>query len=318
MKLKGKLIASGVALAALGVTLTSTTYAWYTNNTEVSASGLTASASSSGDSSLLISATGETGSWSTVATITATSTNLVPLILGDGSNIKTGTETATTAGTLYKWGTNNYAGTEASGTDYVEFSLYFKTLATTSDADVSVYLKSLTVKNTAGTLPTAENLENGKILDEGATAGVGTAYTAYYKDICKALAFTVAGYNSGSTEANTNYDGKTAYSLAEAQISTTSTTSSDQNITEGTNAHNYYQNATGNTLDSSLAPKVELSTLTYANGTSALVTLDKTGAASSKVTFRFYLNGADKDCFDVCKGQTFSVEFSFTSTVPTV
>ena len=55
MKLRNKLILSCAALAAVATTAVSTTYAWYTSNVDVSASGITAKSASAADSTLLIS-----------------------------------------------------------------------------------------------------------------------------------------------------------------------------------------------------------------------------------------------------------------------
>ena len=143
MKLKGKLIMSAAALAACAATLTSTTYAWYTTNTEVSASGINGSSAASGDSSIFISTDKE--NWSQqvdLSSVIANNSTLVPVqLLGDGT---------------YK--TMAADGTQASlpNNAILKFSLYFKTAATSKD--IPVYLSALNVKNTATQLNAVDNL----------------------------------------------------------------------------------------------------------------------------------------------------------------
>ena len=60
MKLRNKLILSCAALAAVATTAVSTTYAWYTANDSVKATGINAQTSQTDDTLLLISKTGFT------------------------------------------------------------------------------------------------------------------------------------------------------------------------------------------------------------------------------------------------------------------
>ena len=129
-KLVRKLALSCFALGACALTLVSTTYAWWTTNTEVAANGITGTASTAGDASIFISADPAT-SWAQSVSLTkqitdeGTGTSMIPLQLKDGvlKDIK---------------------GTESNNTQYLEFTLYFKTakLATPTEY-VTIYFNNI-------------------------------------------------------------------------------------------------------------------------------------------------------------------------------
>ena len=78
-KLTKKLLLSALSLGLAVVTLTTTTFAWYTSSTDASAAGGTGSTSGqTSDSSLMIS--GDKGvSWGPTATITSSEFDLIPV-----------------------------------------------------------------------------------------------------------------------------------------------------------------------------------------------------------------------------------------------
>ena len=170
MKLRNKLIMSGVALAACAATLTSTTYAWYTTNTEVSATGISGAALESGTSSIYISLDGEEWGQSVDLTDALTGT-LVPVSLDGTKKFRKLSNTASDAG---------FMGAEASGNDVVSFTLYFKTAVTTTN--VNIYFKDILVKNKATSLSTVDNLLYNKSYTKvlaGATYEANNHYYTY-------------------------------------------------------------------------------------------------------------------------------------------
>ena len=306
MKLKGKLIMSAAALAACAATLTSTTYAWYTTNTEVTASGLTAGSASSGDSSILISKTGENNTWmQNITDLTAkTQATLVPLMLDS-----TDGKLYPVSNTVNTEGQITLSTTAATKSSFVEFDLWFKTSAT--DNNVPIYLKSMTIANTASSiddLPAFENLNNGK--DE---AGINKTATSYKKDIVDALAFTIQTNSDSETTYGKNspftlLDGKSAYKPIGGWMTSLGTEG------EATNAHTYY-----NKLDSNKQLAESISTDNSAViDSDKMICVLKNDGTKAHVTFRFYLNGSDVDCFDACKGQNFKLSLSFTSSSASV
>ena len=143
MKLKGKLIMSAAALAACAATLTSTTYAWYTTNTEVNANGISGATASSGDTSIFISKDHE--EWGQTVTITATDTNgnfkdssLIPL-------------QNSVAGAAFGAMTQLDGTTAGIKNNVLTFDLYVKTAATTKEAPIDLYLSKFIVTANAVT-----------------------------------------------------------------------------------------------------------------------------------------------------------------------
>jgi len=233
MKLRNKLILSCAALAAVATTAVSTTYAWYTSNQEVTATGVEASTSSSADALLLISKTGAKNTWSSSVNLNIDLTSIVPVYRD-------------AAGAVHKWDSANnkpltssatagQAGTaEATTTagDYISFSLYFKS-GNGNPLDVSY--KTFTITNTTdGNLPTKSVLTS-----EGLTAN-SNVDGEYSVNFVKAL--TMENVYSVTTEATTGV-------AAHAQTTGTSaykfkTNSSKAATTDGqaVNAHTYYNN----------------------------------------------------------------------------
>ena len=79
MKLRNKLILSCAALAAVATTAVSTTFAWYTANTEVTAGTLTAETEAGSDKLLLISETGAKGTWGSKIDFPDSTVKFIPL-----------------------------------------------------------------------------------------------------------------------------------------------------------------------------------------------------------------------------------------------
>lgn len=149
MKLKSKLIMSGVALAACAATLTSTTYAWYTTNTEVQANNISGATADTGSASVFISGNGTNwynkldASSEGTDKITLTGSPLLPVTLSE-----TGT-----------W--IDQKSTEVGSPSMRSFTLHFKTAKT--DSPVALGIHTITIKNTVATdsLPEYENLLTG-------------------------------------------------------------------------------------------------------------------------------------------------------------
>ena len=118
MKLRNKLILSCAALAAVATTAVSTTYAWYTSNTEVSATGLTAKTDNNGADTLLISKTGGKGTWSSSIAFEEAAATLSPVEYTAG--------TSNAAGTYKAWNaTTDTVGAAGSGDANVKTYTFF-------------------------------------------------------------------------------------------------------------------------------------------------------------------------------------------------
>ena len=291
MKLKRKLLAAGLALGATALTLTTSTYAWYTANTEVSMSGVTGGTASSGSETLLISATGEAGTFSGKATYGLTTGTLKPV------EYTAGTASAPTFKHL-----NNGTLESASAGDVLTFTTYFK-----SNEASEVNIKSIKIKNSnKDSLPTADvytttGLGGWTVAEDGKTYTINVLRTlkmAYYTET-----FTEAG---GSTATATS--DSSAYDLTNVVQSC-----DGDDYKSGMNALTYYNAVSSTQLVAANAKPVStaLSTGTKYNiGTTPAGTEDGTHL---KVTFFFFVDGWDDECFDAVKGQTFTVEMEFTS-----
>ena len=197
-KLTRKLFLSVCTLAICAVTLVSTTFAWYTTNSEVSASAVTGTSSdaSTDDSILIATSIDKTvNNWSEFSnsvTITENSylkvgTDLEPLTfnskgaLDNQANALSNTESA--------------AHTNASGA-YILIPLKFKTGANDSNA-VNIYLKSLSITNTA-----EEALAKFDGIVEAGGVEKGVQYSI---DVCYAINMIVAEDQNPSPD-NKVYD----------------------------------------------------------------------------------------------------------------
>ena len=294
-----KLALSGVALAATAATLATSTYAWYTKNTSVGTNAIGTTTASTGDASILIKGNKEGATWkqTLVAGDLVLSGNTDNLLPTSYKNAATG-ETSVTAGWYTKINTAEVTPNKIS------FSLSLKTVPTSDD--VKVKISSITVANTTADadsstdgiqLPTTENLLTG---------------TAYSGDVLDALAIRVASSSyednetlkSGHSNSVLNAAG---YSLTPGNgIVTKASTDTHTAATyiDGYTAHTY--------VNAILAGSVTNTTSDVTNLTDGSVYfyLPANGKALT-LTFDIYLDGANAKCFDVLKGQTFTVALGF-------
>ncbi len=186
MKLRNKLILSCAALAAVATTAVSTTFAWYTSNTEVRVGTITANTKNSGADLLMIadglSTTTNPGDtpvaldalkWDTkIDSIVTNAAQMTPLAYNGkvkGQKYSAATdataETADTAGALTQIKSNADATTPKMVTDtkasddagYLHFVLYLKNGATT-EKNITMNVISLTNVTAATALPPTSTL----------------------------------------------------------------------------------------------------------------------------------------------------------------
>ena len=232
MKLRNKLILSCAALAAVATTAFSTTFAWYTANDTVKASGITGQTSQTDSTLLLISKYGKVGSWGAAVEINSSAVTLEPVAYNADDDA------------YYPWvpNDNDVDDTAATGglsasDKYISFYLYFKS---GSSQSLNVQIKSFTLTNTdVAALPTFSVLADG----------TGVTDASYSVDMFRALdvALTVEQGTEVARAADspvvTSAGTRTAYncdSLATAQ--TQSSTAGDNINVSSANAHTYYNN----------------------------------------------------------------------------
>ena len=274
-KLTKKLLLSALSLGLAVVTLTTTTFAWYTSSTEAQAgNGSAGTSGQTSDSSLMISSDygivedKKTAHWGPTAVIDSSYSvsNLVPLQY-DGEFKPLGEE----------------ASAVTSG--YYEFKLWFKT--TGASTSVDVFLKDITITNTS-TVKEYPTLLSGDI-------PAGCPVTSYYVDVVQALDLVVESDGSAA-----------AYNLSGYMESYKQTTGFDG---ETPDAIDYY-NAV---MPTDLTGSDNINTpLDHANIGAIDAPVDGVDQVL-EVTFTIFLNGWDAYCFDVCRGQSFSVSLDFTT-----
>lgn len=314
MKLRKKLVLSALALAACATTMVSTTFAWYTSATDVSVSGVTGSTNNaSTDGSLLVAKRTGASAWSTYSnsvTIGADEAaayinrgdQIVPLSLNShGALISQEDAIADVLGSASASETHvNTAGA------YICIPLKFKTTKTTSGS-VNIYLKSLSITNNANAALTT--------VDGIASAGGVTAGTPYSIDASYAMNMMVCDDSTkyaSSTDKLFDLGGFVQNNVTAA--ASLNGTAAAYNKTAG--AHAYYNAVmTANKYDNKEIPTDNR--LVSGTNETILHTFTLTGQGSDvheKVLyFVFYLDGWDNDCFDACRGQSFTINMGFTS-----
>lgn len=275
-----KLFLSICTLAICAVTLVSTTFAWYTTNTEVKASNIVGASAADGDASIFI-ATAEDGPWMQEVKIGEKAISMKPLMLN-------GTDLVDLAHTTENPSVGN-------STEYIEFTLWFKTALT--DKAVNIKLSDISIRNQSDNLEAYDNLLNG---NTESNLGISSSASVYKKDIANALAMTIA-----STTATLTSD--VAYSLDSFNENGKNLEIAEANAND---AHAYYNKVMGSDKQITGAAVQEY---TPYNTSIIIAIIPANTTEAVSVTFRIFLAGNDKDCFDAVKGQRFTVNFTFNS-----
>ena len=289
-KLTKKLLLSALTLGLAVVTLTTTTFAWYTTSTEVNVTNGQGTASGSTSATTLLISSDNTN-WGKEVKLSSAS-NLVPV------------EWNPTSGKFEE------LNSDAEATGIYKFKLYLKTTKTWESGaqSIPVYLKSFTLKNTTGATKSETNILGAD------NDTVGAPKTALYSvNIVRALNMLVV--DNASTP-NYNF-----YDLSNIDDVTGYEESGFTNIETDANALAYYNKVMGASLTK---PATEAA---YSQGGTGLYkalalkdimgTIVSDASAGSYQTleleFTVYINGWSNYCFDACKGQSFSLALDFTT-----
>jgi len=344
MKLRNKLILSCAALAAVATTAVSTTFAWYTVNTEVTASGITAKTDTAGNDTLLISETGNAGTWGPSVTLSINE-SLVPLSFGKNGNGKASNENGAAADTaLYALGEDGTLSTTAAASGFIKFSLYFKNQ--TASAATGIYAKTLTITNTTGSVKTKDILvsadANGKFDAAGLTGLTKDKAKTYSIDLLRASNVyietkKVTGYSNTDDEgystaaaaasftkvamlSTDSYHSSTTYNDTLDAKDAQNTGKSAGQYATAADAHAYWNAVKGASILTAGSNPLAASVI-KADGANKLnlgtTTAAESGATGNQdifqVQFTIFLNGWDLQCFDACQGQTFTVAMAYST-----
>lgn len=310
-----KLFLSCAALAACATTLVSTTFAWYTSNTEVKATNISATSSNSVDASSIYIAnpTGYTSNFPTavgnygsyVDPTAVSTTQLEPVYYNTSDNTYKKLKEVGADKTTITY------DTEVKG-DVLEYYIFISTLNAASSA-TAIYLSSFTFENTIGTaaLPTlpAGNVEAGTGIEAAGDFGV---------DIRKAIKmnYTATQITTSATTVPTE-----STTVKVCDLGKLGTYKTDVNIAKDNsnnpqpNAVGYYNKMTGNNIavpgEDYYSAGSDVTTVAAGSG-SAIATIDK-DSYGVMLHFVFYLDGWDEYCYDVCRKQGIKVAMTFTT-----
>ena len=305
MKLRNKLILSCAALAAVATTAFSTTFAWYTANDTVKATGITGQTSQTDSTLLLISKYGKVGSWGAAVEIDSSAVTLEPVAYDNGA--------------YYPWVPNEndvddtaVTGGLSASDKYISFYLYFKS---GSSSSLDVQIQSFTLTNTdAAALPTFSVLADG----------TGVTDASYSVNMFRAL--DVAITVEQGTEVARAADSPVVTSAGTRTAYNCDTLATGDNIdTTSANAHTYYNNVKSLTGTDAIPTTTVASETTYTDiatlnsGTFTFATPTGAGAQAAAgnldsilmVKFDIYLDGWDKMCFDAVRKQHFTLAMEF-------
>lgn len=307
-KLVRKLALSCVALGACALTLASTTYAWWTTNTEVGATNIQGQASTTGDASIFISK--DDGlNWAQSVDMTdkmfakdennEVTTTLNFLNLSPVQLVNTA-ETGATPVYEFKTLENGAAPTGA----VLQFDLWFKTAKTTTD--VVIYISDIVLSNTATDVAETAYFDNLLANTTGDNVGVDRTASKYWVDITKSLAMWTKAENG----TNAFIDLQTFDTSPLTDVGITQ----DESDNYTPDALAYYNEVMGSneSKGANVVPLITPQTALSTTARTPVVTVPSTGG-KVKVTFYIFLNGWDEYCYDAVKGQGFKINLGFSS-----
>ena len=305
-----KLALSAVTMGVAALTVTSTTYAWYTSNATATASTITGTAKAADGNLLIGKNSGDTSSYSTTQTIDNVSSWATSLTFDTNNNAKL--EPVTYDSTNSKWvkiGGGSINSTDAPETAIVRQTVWFNIdslSGSSTDYYLSVTMSGLTQNPTNGK---TQKLSVSDEADKELNKITVKSRTVNLTDVL-ACRITPVSLPSGVTATGAN-------SLAYKYTT--------ENATEG-DAVVYYNNVYGLTGDKGLTRPTDYETSTYSDrlfntnkvNLFTLKGFDDTASEQNYrfgVTFEFYIDGWDYQCYNAIGGQSFaglSLEFNLT------
>ena len=279
-----KLALSAVTMGVAALTVTTTTFAWFTSNTSATASSIKATTVGAGEGNLLIST--DAKNWATSATLDDHSaTKLAPtqLVEGQFKDLE---------------GTGNSANT-------VSYTLYFSVSNVAKGAKIQMNLSDL--KFGADTEPTYQQ----KLLaDAASTAKAGSTVSVKYGDVLAMRIADAALPQDATTQAQENQPGTLFASGAKNYRYRAEDLS-------GADAVTYYNNILGKEIvrptEGQGDYKFETTYLSTADSKIDIYQLgEEQDSAVFGLTFTFFIDGWDAQCFNaVSQGSITDGAFNF-------
>lgn len=334
MKLRRKLLAAGFAFGATALTLTTSTFAWYTSNSEVTATTVTGKTSAEADTSSIYIASAKSydtdfsvltmNGYGKEATPVYTATTTTAMVLNpvsyvDGNNqtlkyvplSKAEASTTDENAPLDKAVYGTY-----SENNVVEFVLRFRT-ASASTTATPIYFSKFDLVNTS----TAGDYQQVALTNE-ADGGTGTGVStsgAYGVDFRNALKMTITATDMANNTTLGTTAVATVYDFKQLGYSDATRKFHDPVNMSTPNAVTYLNTVMGYSLTTptgyltGVKSLVSAENLTSANAYSPF-SIPTTGYL--EVRFTLWLDGWDSYCYDVCRKQGFNLDMSFTTEAP--
>lgn len=280
-----KLALSAVTMGVAALTVTTTTFAWFTSNTSATASSIKATTVGAGEGNLLIST--DAKNWATSATLDDHSaTKLAPTQLKNGE---------------FK----ELDGTTGNSANTVSYTLYFSVSNVAKGAKIQMNLSDL--KFGADTEPTYEQ----KLLaDAGADAKAGSKVSVKYGDVLAMRIADAALPEDATATAQENQPGTLFASGAKNYRYRAEDTS-------GADAVTYYNNILGKEISRPGANDTDYKfETTYLSTADSKIDIYQLGAEQDSavfgLTFTFFIDGWDAQCFNaVSQGRISDGSFNF-------
>lgn len=301
MKLRRKLLSAGFALGATALTLTTSTFAWYTSNTSVTTGNVSGVTSTEADTSSFYIAAAQLYDQANnyaVSTVGSYTNKATPVLTGTTDKVLTPVSYVDGTGATNKYLPLN--GAEGASVTYGNYSannIYewvYRFRTGTAGTAVDLYFKDFNFTTTLSS--DAETLYALAYGDGTGISGAG----AYFADLAKAMKLTIVETPMSDASTLGSTATTSTYSLA-AWAS-----QADQNITSA-NAVGYYNTV----LDTSIAKPASYDSEIAAAKTGTAIKLATIPADSGYVEVRFtlWLDGWDEYCYDICRFQEFELSF---------
>ena len=278
MKLRNKILMSAAALAACAATLTSTTFAWYVANNEANATKIQGSTAAAGsDGNILVAKTenGTAGSYAQNISFAGDTTHIT--LPQDG--LTPVTKVVTEEGETWK-AVDGSVVDEANA--YMTWDVW---VLSTKETNVTV---SLTVVN----LTAEEDIT------------YQTCYNATGAPVAQGELFAIDAVEALRMEVFQDGTSLGVFSVKDLASGYTSPNAYTALGTADSNA--YYKALMGQEPAGGMSEADPTST-------TAFTALTVTANTGSKLTYKVWLEGRDKACFDSCVGQSFEFALKYTT-----
>ena len=316
-KIAKKLVLSAVSMGLAVATLSTTTFAWYVSNTTAKVLGANGGTAGSkvGGNLLVAEDTGSNAPANFTSSITLSPSSVSATTIDPISKVlasDVGEEGAWTGKDLTEgdWvdakGNKWVDASHENKKPYIEYKFW---ILSTDEATSSINIEA-TLANTTSESLTQTVYAAGDYLPTTVTKQIGQTFTA---DAVYALAAEITSQAANETNTGLGTDPATSLTSGSLKSLFDPDYSTKEGMVTGGDANQYYQAVLG-TVPFGTAASTGVSSRN-ADAESAWTELEVTAGTAQQIVIRIWLEGADSDCWDSCRKQTFTLDLNFT--VPT-